>query len=61
MRNTLKKNVELVINNAGTGGKRFANGWERLGRPVIKQVCKVRSFEQENLSYVPEVYDLRLW
>ena len=41
MRNTLEGNVERVINNAGTGGKRFAN------------VLLSRKY----LSYVPEVYD----
>jgi len=28
MRNTLERNGEQVINNVGTGGKRFANRWE---------------------------------
>ena len=34
MRNTLEKNGEQVIKNAGTGETRFANRWERLDEPV---------------------------
>ena len=37
MRNTLERNGEQVIKNAGTGGKRFANGRERVGKPFKKQ------------------------
>ena len=41
MRNTLEKNGELVIKNAGTGGKRFANGekdWAKLSKKQGNEV-----------------------